>query len=199
MTKNYTKEIVGLHDEINERQGKLYRLLEKVQQERDALDMENDRLRSRVKTMSNELERSKAKVVELEKDKKEYMKNLSIQGRSFCYDSQQSILDSFYLKVDDDIGLRELNKKIVTLQKKLKDDSVELSAVASKIQNRAKTHGLREANKMFDMACLMFDDVPGWKKNKKALEDFFIELNKKFGVVENTFNAPVGMVIEKAK
>ena len=196
MTKNYTKEIVGLHDEINERQGKLYRLLEKVQQERDALDMENDRLRRSIKTMSNELEKSRTKVADLEKEKRKYVGLLSIKERPY-YSESQRILDSFFPKAEDNIGLRELNKKIATLQKKLKDDSVELSAVASKIQNRAKTHGLQEASRMFDMACLMFDDVAGWQKNKKALEDFFIELNKKYGVVENTFNAPVGMVIEK--
>lgn len=186
MVKDYSKEVADIHQEVSNSQAKFNRLLEKVLNERTALDLEKSTLERQVRDYKQKLDAKDEEINELNAKLKEYQVNLMIQERPVpqVEDRHRDSKERY-----------RLYRTLKTLQTKMEEETVEVSVIVEKIKLRADTHGLAAANQMFDMVCLLLEDVPGWRKNKKGLETFFMEFNKKM-MRGNTYNAPVGQVLE---
>ena len=191
---NLQKEIQENQDALNQLLKRLMQKYNLVEQDLKHKEQELCDVRNELVTANKSLEEADRKIALLETERHELRRYLKIQDLQ----APEAIWSDMAPMKTAKADLDKLNKTVESLQKKLKEEAVELSAIAEKIQIRAETHGLAAANAMFDTVCLLLDDVPGWKKNKKTLETFFRDYKKRANV-ENNFNAPVGMVIEKAK
>lgn len=169
MVKDYSKEVADIHQELSNSQAKFNRLLEKVLNERTSLDLEKCTLERQVKDYKQKLTGKDEEIEELKAKFREHKINQLIQERPVPQvDARQNESRDRY----------RLYRTLKTLQTKLEEETVELSVIVEKIKLRADTHGLTAANQMFDMVCLLLEEVPGWKKNKKGLENFFRDYNK---------------------
>lgn len=184
MTKNYSKEVDDIHNQIANSQENLFQLLEKVTKERDTLDMEKDRLERRLLATEKELLLTSKRMKELES------MYADLRGRQDAYDRIVRIGNDMSMKMEEDSRQERarLNKTISSLQHKLNVEAVELTVIIEKIKTRAKTHGITAAGSMFDTVCLLLGDVTAWQKNKGDLESFFAEYNEKKNGNENHFN-----------
>lgn len=164
MTKDYSKEVADLQKECSNSQGKIFRLMEKVLNERSALDMERDKLVRQVRSCQAQLNGKELEIKEL----KTMVKGYEMSGIVIPWGTPTPV------KNTDDVSDRaKLKRTINSLQKKLDEETVELSFIVKKIQKRAETHGIEAANLMYDTICLLLDDVAGWKKNKAGLDKYF--------------------------
>lgn len=170
MTKDYSKEVTDLQKECSSSQGKLFRLLERVLNERTVLDMKRDKLARQVRSCQAQLNGKELEIEVLKTRLSEMENDLAINN------AKKPI--SVYIS-DDVSDHAKLKRTINSLQKKLDEETVEIRIIVEKIQDRAETHGIEAANSMYDAICLLLDDVAGWKKNKAGLDKYFREYRKR--------------------
>ncbi len=180
MTKDYSKVVNEIHEQIAKGQERFYHLLEEVTNERNTLDMEKDRLERQLSAKNSELQKAIKRCNELEAMYKAW------KDQQHAFDRIVRIGNNMSLQMEQDSRQEKalLNRNIATLQRKLNEESVELTVIIEKIKTRAKTHGINAAGSMFDTVCLLLGDVPAWQKNKDGLERFFANYNEKMNTTD---------------
>lgn len=184
MTKNYSKEVDDIHNQIANSQKNLFQLLEKVTKERDTLDMEKERLERKMRKQEKALSESRNNVNRLE----DMLEHNQYWGCGLTGKRKGEGGVFFVITEEEETERRKFDKTIATLHKKLNEETVDLTVIIEKIKKRAKTHGITAAGSMFDTVCLLLGDVTAWQKNKGDLESFFAEYNEKKNDNENHFN-----------